>query len=170
MKRVVARLGRAHGLSGEVTAQVLTDVPDLRLQPGVVFDTEPPAAGPLTLISVHDHSGTTLLRFRQATDRAGAEGLRGVCLVVDLPASDEPDAWYPQELVGLAAQLPDGTALGTVRRLVPGSAQDLVEVATVNGALVLVPFVRALVPIVDVAAGRMVIDPPLGLFEAPADD
>ena len=69
MERVVGRIGRAHGLRGEVTVEVRTDVPEERFVPGAVFVTEPASAGPLTLADVHEHSGTLLLRFEQSTDR-----------------------------------------------------------------------------------------------------
>jgi ribosomal 30S subunit maturation factor RimM len=67
MQRVVARIGRAHGLRGEVTAEVRTDVPEQRFVAGAVFATDPAAAGPLTLEAARDHSGVLLLRFAGVT-------------------------------------------------------------------------------------------------------
>jgi 16S rRNA processing protein RimM len=165
MERVVARVGRAHGLRGEVSIEVRTDVPQERFVPGATFATDPPAAGPLTLDTVRDHNGVLLLRFASATDRSAAEALRGVLLLVDVAASDEPDAWYEHELVGLRVEDPAGRLLGEVVRLDAGAAQDLLVVRSVAGAEVLVPFVAALVPEVDVAGGRVVVDPPGGMFE-----
>ncbi len=170
IERVVARVGRPHGLRGEVSVDVRTDVPGERFVPGAVFSTEPAAAGPLTLESARDHSGVLLLRFAEAPDRSTAEQLRGVELLVSTTASAEPDAWYEDELVGLAVRSPDGELLGEVVRLDTGGAQDLLVVATPAGREVLVPFVTALVPDVDVAAGVVVVDPPGGLFDGGDDD
>jgi 16S rRNA processing protein RimM len=165
MDRVVARIGRAHGLRGEVSVEVRTDAPEERFAPGAVFRTEPAEAGPLTLTSARDHSGSLLLAFAEVPDRSAAEGLRGVRLLVETGASDEDDAWYPDELEGLRVQRPDGELLGEVVRLDTGGAQDLLVVRTGGGQQVLVPFVRALVPTVDVPGGVVVVDPPGGLFD-----
>jgi 16S rRNA processing protein RimM len=171
MQRVVARIGRAHGLRGEVTAEVRTDVPEQRFVAGAVFATDPAAAGPLTLEAARDHSGVLLLRFAGVTTREGAEAIRGTELVVDVGASDEPDAWYDHELIGLRAEHVDGSLLGTIARLDAGAAQDLLVVQQADGRPeVLVPFVAALVPEVDVAGGRVVFDPPGGMFDAEPDD
>ncbi|MGN6299528.1 MAG: ribosome maturation factor RimM [Angustibacter sp.] len=165
MQRVVARVGRAHGLRGEVSIEVRTDVPEERFVPGATFVTDPASAGPLTLDAVRDHNGVLLLRFASVPDRTAAEALRGVLLLVDVEASDEPDAWYEHELVGLRVEDPAGQVLGEVVRLDAGAAQDLLVVRPVAGGEVLVPFVAALVPEVDVAGGRVVVDPPGGMFD-----
>lgn len=167
MERVVARIGRAHGLRGEVSAELRTDVPEQRFQPGAVFTTDPADAGPLTLQDARAHSGMLLLRFAQVLDRASAESLRGVKLLVDVGVSEEPDAWYEHELVGLPVQSTSGEHLGEVLRLDGGGAQDLLVVAVPGGHEVLVPFVAALVPLVDVEGRRVVVDPPGGLFDPP---
>jgi 16S rRNA processing protein RimM len=168
MDRVVARVGRAHGLRGEVTVEVRTDAPEQRFVEGATFSTDPAAAGPLTLRSARDNNGVLLLAFEGVADRTGAESLRGTLLLVAADASDEPDAWYDDELVGLRAQRPDGSPLGEVVGLLTGGAQDLLEVRPVGAgrSTVLVPFVTALVPVVDVPGGRVVIDPPGGMFDA----
>jgi len=166
--RVVARIGRAHGLRGELTAEVRTDVPEQRFTSGARFRTDPAERGPLVLRSAREHSGVLLLSFEGVDDREDAEHLRGTLLLVDAGASDEPDAWYDDELVGLRAELADGTVLGEVVGLLTGGAQDLLQVrpAGRQGAEdVLVPFVRALVPTVDVPGGRVVLDPPGGMFD-----
>ncbi|HKG51824.1 MAG TPA: ribosome maturation factor RimM [Actinomycetales bacterium] len=166
MERVVARIGRAHGLHGEVSIEVRTDVPEQRFVPGAVFDTEPADRGPLTLVSARDHRGVLLLAFEQAADRAAAEALRDTMLVVQADASDEEDAWYEDELVGLRVEDPEGQVLGELVQLETGGAQDLLVVRpAAGGAHVRVPFVSALVPVVDVAGGRVVVDPPGGLFD-----
>ena len=166
----VGRIGRAHGLRGEVSIEVRTDVPEQRFVEGRVFATEPASAGPLTLSGVRDHNGVLLLTFEGSQDRSAAEALRGVLLLVDTDLSDEPDAWYESELVGLAVQAPDGAPLGEVLRLDSTGAQDLLVVRAAGGEEVLVPFVTALVPVVDVPGRRVVVDPPGGLFPGVGDE
>jgi len=163
---VVARIGKAHGLRGEVTVQVHTDAPE-RFEPGVAFHTEPAAAGPLTLRSVRDHNGILLLAFEQATNRTAAEALRGTRLLLDpdVVQESEEDTWYAADLVGLRAVSPAGAELGTVTALESRPAQDLLVLRLADGREGYVPFVRAIVPEVDVAGGRVVIDAPDGLFD-----
>lgn len=170
MRVLVARIGKAHGLRGEVTVQVHTDAPQERFTPGTRFLTEPAGAGPLTLRSARDQAGTTVLGFEEAVDRTAAEGLRGIRLFLDVagtPATGEPeeDAWYEDDLVGLAVHTLDGTRVGTVSALESRPAQDLLVLALPGGREARVPFVQALVPEVDVAGGRVVIDPPPGLLD-----
>ena len=169
MRLTVARIGRAHGLRGEVVLEVRTDSPDERLAVGAVLATEPASAGPLTIVTRRVQQGRWVVAFEQARDRTAAEALRGVDLVVDT-ADDEPDedAWYPHELVGLRAEATDGRLLGEVVGLEPAPAHDLLVLREVGGERTLVPFVRAIVPVVDVAAGRVVVDAPGGLLASDA--
>ncbi|WP_380168677.1 ribosome maturation factor RimM [Jannaschia sp. R86511] len=162
---VVGRLGRPHGLKGELTVAVRTDDAEGRFVPGAWFLTDPDV-GALVLAAARKHTDRWVLRFEDVTRREDAEALRDVQLLVDA-AADEPqdDAWLVADLVGLAALTPDGRRLGTVTALQSGAAQDLLEVDT-GRERVLVPFVNALVPVVDVAAGHVVVDPPGGLFPA----
>jgi 16S rRNA processing protein RimM len=166
MDVVVARIGKAHGLRGEVTIEVRTDAPQERFVPGASFRTEPGPAGPLELASVRDHNGTLLLGFAGVADRTAAEGLRGVLLLADMDeAADDDDAWYEKDLVGLSVVTLAGEPVGEVVALEPRPNQDLLVVRLVDGREGLVPFVAAIVPEVDVAGGRVVIDPPAGLFD-----
>lgn len=169
MELVVARIARAHGLRGEVVLEVRTDEPDERLAVGAVLRTDPPEAGPLRVVGTRLHSGRLLVRFAEAPDRTAAEALRGVELVVEADASDEPDAWYPHELAGLEARHLDGTVLGTVDGIEHLPAHDALVLLEPGGARTLVPFVEAIVPVVDVAGGFVVLDPPGGLLAADAD-
>lgn len=162
---VVARIGKAHGLKGEVTVQVHTDAPAERFVPGVVFTTRPTAAGPLTLRSVRVHNGIYLLAFEDAPDRTAAEGLRGVQLLADADEVVEDDAWYEEDLLGFAVVLEDGTPVGSVKGLESREVQDLLVVDGVDGYDVLVPFVEEIVPEVDEDARRIVITPPEGLLD-----
>nr|WP_297425509.1 ribosome maturation factor RimM [uncultured Actinotalea sp.] len=172
MQLTVATLGRPHGLRGELALDVRTDRPDDRLALGTVLDTVPAAVGPLTVQSTRVLNGRWYATFAEITDRTRAEEVRGVELVVEVEGSDEEDAWYPYELAGLRAERPDGSVVGEVVGLEHLPAQDVLVVREPGGARTLVPFVRAIVPVVDVAGGRVVLDPPPGLLAAdePADD
>ncbi|WP_151525201.1 ribosome maturation factor RimM [Serinicoccus kebangsaanensis] len=162
---VVARVGKPHGLRGEVTVQVHTDDPAARFVPGASFATDPAPRGPLLLTGVRRHQGVYLLSFEGHTDRDAAEELRGTRLLVDDEGESEPgDDWREEDLVGFAVSLPDGSHLGEVSALHVRPAQDLLEVRTTRGQ-VLVPFVEELVPEVDEDARRVVVDPPPGLLE-----
>jgi 16S rRNA processing protein RimM len=163
----VGRIGRPHGIRGEVTIDVRTDDPDRRFAPGAVLATDPAAYGPLTVEHARRHSGRLLVRFAGVGDRDAAERLRGAWLVVDptdIPASPDPDEFHDQELIGLSAVTVDGIELGAVTD-VRHSGQDLLVIRRADGREALIPFVAALVPEVDVPGGRLVIDPPPGLDE-----
>ncbi|MBD7918897.1 ribosome maturation factor RimM [Cellulomonas sp. Sa3CUA2] len=172
MLLTVARIGRPHGLRGEVALDVRTDAPQERLVVGARFATEPAAAGPLVVAQVRDAQGRWYATFEQASDREGAEALRGVALVVE--SDDEPhddDGWYPHELVGLRAEhVADGRLLGEVVGLEHLPAHDVLVLREPDGARTLVPFVEAIVPVVDVAGSRVVLDPPGGLLAADAEN
>ena len=161
---VAARVGRPHGLRGEVTVQVHTDDPESRFVPGAVFETEPAERGPLTLRSVRVHQGIYLLGFEGHPDRNAAEALRGTRLLVAEEDEGDDDAWREEDLLGFAVVLPDGTHVGTVSALHVRPVQDLLEVRTDRGE-VLVPFVEEIVPEVDEDERRVVVDPPPGLLE-----
>ncbi|MFD9676827.1 ribosome maturation factor RimM, partial [Streptomyces sp. NPDC059981] len=104
MQLVVARIGRAHGIKGEVTVEVRTDEPELRLGPGAVLETEPASAGPLTIETGRVHSGRLLLRFAGVKDRTGAEALRNILLIAEVDPEElpaEPDEYYDHQLMDL---------------------------------------------------------------------
>lgn len=186
---VVARIGRPHGLRGEVTVETLTDSPRRRFLPGATFGTLPDV-GPLVLASARVHHETWLLAFTGREGRDAAQALRDIRLTVaasDVATqgldsdglsdrgdgsvdwddeSDESDGgWYPEELAGLVVHDASGRRIGEVVGLDLRSAQDLLQVRLDDGRRGSVPFVTALVPIVDVPGGRVVVDPPEGLFE-----
>jgi 16S rRNA processing protein RimM len=176
---LVARIGKPHGLRGEVTVQTHTDDPERRFAPGTDFATEAVAGSgvphTLTVRTARLHGRTWLLGFEQIPDRTGAESLRGTRLFIDVDtaAQDEPDdddeGYYEDELVGLTAVGPDGAILGEVTGLETRSVQDLLVLRLASGGQALVPFVEAIVPEVDLEVGRVVIDPPPGLFELGAE-
>jgi 16S rRNA processing protein RimM len=170
---LVARIGKPHGLRGEVTVQTHTDDPERRYAPGTVFATQA-AAGTgvprtLTLATARKHREIWLLGFEEIPDRTGAESLRGTRLLLELDEADEPESddegWYEHDLVGLAVHDPAGAVLGEVTGLTVGAVQDLLEVRLVDGREVLVPFVEAIVTEVDTEAGHVVVDAPAGLFD-----
>jgi 16S rRNA processing protein RimM len=169
---VVGRLGRPHGVRGQVTVEVRTDDPDLRFAPGSVLVTEPPERGPLTVVDKRWHSGTLLLQLAGPDGvvfgtREDVDTLRNTLLLVpvaDLPELEEPDSFYDHQLVGLSVRLPDDSLLGTVTAI-RHEAQDLLVIDRPGGPEVLIPFVSALVPTVDPAGGYLVVDPPEGLLE-----
>jgi 16S rRNA processing protein RimM len=170
---VVGRIGRPHGVRGEVTVEVRTDDPDSRFVPGAVLATDPADRGPLTVTGVHWHGTVLLLRLARPdgtpiADREAAESVRNTELLVDvadLPDLDD-DSFYDHQLVGLAARTTDGSPIGDVTA-VRHEAQDLLVVARPQGGEVLIPFVTAIVPTVDLAGGFLVVDPPEGLLELP---
>lgn len=159
---LVARIGKPHGLRGEVTVQVHTDEPDERFVVGAVFSTDPDR-GPLTVRSARVHNGIQLLAFEEADDRTAAEALRNTRLRA--AAADDDDAFYEDDLVGLAVFDTAGTVLGTVLALHPRPAQDLLEIELSDGRVAYLPFVEQIVPEVDLEAGRIIADPPPGLLE-----
>ncbi|WP_296666020.1 ribosome maturation factor RimM [Demequina sp.] len=164
MRLTVARIGRAHGLKGEVSMVLHTDVPEQRLVPGAVLETEPAAAGPLTIERVRTQSGRWYVQFAQISGREAAEAARGVELTIEGAESDEDDAWFVHELVGLAAVRPGGEVVGEVVDLLSMPAQDLLVVRQPGGARAMIPFVEEFVPEVDVEGGRVVVTPPFGLL------
>ncbi|WP_067964977.1 ribosome maturation factor RimM [Nocardiopsis trehalosi] len=167
MRLVVGRVGRAHGIRGEVAVDVRTDDPTARFAAGARLLTDPASAGPLTVKTVRTHSGRLLVRFAAVADRDAAEALRGTTLLVDsadIPPVDDPDEFHDHELIGLRAVTPDGADIGVVADVLH-NAQDVLVITGTSGAEVLVPFVRALVPDVDPGAGRLVVDPPPGLLD-----
>lgn len=163
----IATLGAAHGLKGEVRLQLHTDSPATRLTPGARFTTDPAAAGPLELISAVERNGSTYARFAGHDDRTAAEALRGVVLLAD--PEPEAEAWYPEQLAGLQARRPDGSVVGTISGVQHLPAQDVLVLDEPDGVRTLVPFVEAIVPVVDVEGGFVVIDAPAGLIAADGD-
>jgi 16S rRNA processing protein RimM len=164
---VVGRIAKAHGVSGEVAVDVHTDNPDVRFAIGVTLDTEPLERGPLTVERARWHAGRLLVGFRSVSDRSAAEELRGTMLVVDSATSGhtgDADDFWDHDLIGLLAETADGRSLGPVTDVLHPPGPDLLSI-DVEGQDVLVPFVAAIVPVVDVAAGRIVVDPPEGLLD-----
>ena len=172
MDVVVGRIGRPHGVRGEVTVEVRTDDPGQRFAVGSVLTTDPAARGPLTVAGAGRSGSVTTLRFEGIADRSAAESLRGTLLLVDgetLPPPED-DEYYDHQLIGLAAVTSAGAELGEVIDVLHLPASPVLSVRTPDRAEVLVPFVAAIVPEVDLAGGRLVIDPPEGMFPEPVSE
>ncbi|RBP67922.1 16S rRNA processing protein RimM [Brevibacterium sanguinis] len=164
MDTVFARLGKPHGIRGEFTVEVRTDRPDERLVPGRTYSTDPDI-GSLTLKTARWHRDRLLLSFEEITDRTRAEEVRNTLILGEAAEEDEDDAWYLDDLVDLDVYEGE-TKVGTITDVTNGVAQDLLHMEHVDGHEVLIPFVTAIVPEVDLEAGRIVVTPPAGLFDA----
>jgi 16S rRNA processing protein RimM len=178
MRVVVGRVGRPHGIRGEVVIGVRTDEPDLRFAVGATVDArsspdddgpgDDRAGGRLTIASARWHSGQLLVAFAGIADRTAAAELTGSWLSVDssqLPDIGDPDEFRDHELIGLSVRTCSGDPVGVVTDVLH-YGQDLLVVRRPDGhGEYLVPFVKAIVPEVDVRAGVLVIDPPPGLLD-----
>jgi 16S rRNA processing protein RimM len=172
----VGRLTKAHGLKGAIKIELYTDAPERRFVPGAVFSLQVPTTSPwhgktLELNELKFYNSHPVAFFKNISDRTTAESLIKAILWIDqdlAEASDEEDAWFDHQLVGLTV-LRDGAKVGMVTQIDHFPAQDLLTVATSTGD-VLVPFVKAIVSSVDIKAGTLTVTPPLGLFEELADD
>lgn len=166
MRVVIGRIGKAHGIRGDVTVEVRTDEVDRRFAIGTTLLST--HATPLVIADSRDHSGRLLLRFEGIDDRNGAEALRGIMLEADIDPTEMPtdeDEYYDRQLVGLSAVRVNGEVLGSVSEVVHLPGHDLLAITTALRGEVLVPFVHEIVREVDLLEGRVVIDPPGGMFE-----
>ncbi|MEY4337269.1 MAG: hypothetical protein RL680_164 [Actinomycetota bacterium] len=160
MRLLVGRIGRAHGILGEATIEVRTDEPDRRFAIGSKVQTD--AHGELTIISGRVHNGILLLGFNGISDRNGIEKLRNTLIYCDVdinePGADEDD-YHVLQLIGCAAHLESGELIGEVTDVINLPGQDLLAIKTESGEI-LIPFVHQLVPVIDIAARRVVVIPP----------
>jgi 16S rRNA processing protein RimM len=153
---VVGVIGRAHGIRGDVTIEVRTDEPERRFAVGRTLRAED-GRRTFTVASARDHSGRLLVHFEQLADRTVAEAARGTVLVADVDPTEQPeddDEFYDRQLIGLTVRAADGTSVGTVTDVLHLPLQDTLEVDTADGVR-LIPFVTAVVPRVDLAAGEL---------------
>ncbi len=165
----VAAVAAAHGVRGLVRLKPFTEVPE-----------DCTAYGPLTnadgsrvfrFEKLGMHKGQVLVRLEGVADRTAAEAMRGTRLYVPreaLSAPEDDDEFYHADLIGLAAVLADGTEIGKVRAVYDFGAGDSLELSqTASGKLVMVPFTREAVPEIDLAGGKVVVNPPPGLLDGP---
>lgn len=171
----VGRLVKAHGLKGALKLELYTDNPERRFVTGAEFTLQVPEASPwhgksITVREYRVMNGNPVVFFEGVDDREGAEALVRAILWIDQDADEpEDDAWYDHQLVGLDV-VRDDTVIGKLVRVEHLPAQDLLIVKPASGGdEVMVPFVAAIVPAVDIAAGRVIVTPPAGLFEEIAD-
>ena len=166
MLLVVGRIGRAHGVLGEATVEVRTDLPDERFFVGAQLTTDPEHAGPLTIESARGHNGVLLLKFTQVKNRTEVEKLRDVLFLADVDIEEESeseDEFHVQQLLGAQVITVDGQKVGVLSDVINLPGQDMLAVASARGE-VLIPFVLEIVPGVDVVNKIITIDPPAGLL------
>jgi 16S rRNA processing protein RimM len=167
----VGRLLKAHGLKGAIKLELYTDSPNERFSQGAVLELQVPETSPwfgktVTVAELKWFNTSPVLFLEGVVDRDTAESLIKAILLVDQPLDEspsEPDAWFDHQLVGLKV-FRDGVQIGELARVDHLPAQDLLAIR-VDDREVLLPFVKAFVPKVDVEAGLIEITPPGGLFE-----
>jgi 16S rRNA processing protein RimM len=163
----VGVIAAAHGVKGEVKVKSFTENADGFVSYGPLFDEAGVRLFEMTVRSKTKDG--VVAAIQGVTNRSAAEALRGTRLYVPRAALPEPgrDEFYYADLVGLRARLADGTELGEVVAVHNFGAGDLIEVKDAKGAVLDLPFTTEVVPVVDVAGGRIVVAPPQGLLEAP---
>ena len=161
MRLLVGRIGKAHGILGEATIEVRTDDAATRFALGAVVETD--TGKSLTVDSVRVHNGILLLGFEGISSRNDIEALRDTLLYadvdIDAPGEDEDD-YHVLQLIGCRAELEDGSTLGEVSDVLNLPGQDVLVIKGESGE-VLIPFVRVLVPVVDIAGKRLTVIPPI---------
>ena len=168
MEVVVGRVGRAHGVRGEVSVDVRTDEPERRFAPGAALRADGHSSHALTVLATRPHGPRLLVSFEEVTDRSAAEALRGADLIAQVSSGErpvDPEEFYDHQLVGLAVRTPDRGHVGRVRDVLHLPSQDVLVVTTDEGQEALVPFVAALVPSIDLAAGEVTVADQPGLLD-----
>lgn len=172
----VGRLTKPHGLKGAIKLELFTDNPNERFRPGAVFSLQVPSESPwfgksITIRELKWFNDQPVGFFEEIPDRTAAESIVKAILWIDQAQAEtlvEPDAWYGHQLVGLEVRR-DGVPVGTLSEVQHLPAQDMLIVRTATRD-VMVPFVTALVPEVNIDEGFITVTPPLGLFEEIEDD
>ncbi len=165
---VIARIARAWGIRGEVTAEILTDFPERFDEVAAVTLRRGASTRDAVLERFRFHKGRVLLKFEGIETMNDATPLAGYDVVI--PESDvfeitDEDTYYEFDLVGCSVTLVDGAVVGTVGSILHTGAGDLLSVVRDGRPDALVPFVEAICTEVDVDARRIVIDPPEGLLD-----
>ncbi|WP_134124513.1 ribosome maturation factor RimM [Kribbella kalugense] len=164
----VGRIGRAHGIKGEVGIDVRTDEPDRRFVDGATLVTEAKVSRTLTVESSRWHSGKLLVKFAGVPDRTAAEQLRNLfvqCEIDEDERPEDPDEYYDRDLIGLTVRTADGEEAGEVRDVVHLPSQDLLEIRRPAGNVVLVPLVEELVPELNLDKRYVVVADRPGLLD-----
>ena len=151
--------------------EVRTDSPELRFADGVVLTGRRPReknTQTYTVAASRNHSGRLLVRLQGVNDRTAADELRGTHFLIDsadVEPSDDPDEFYDHELEGLAVRTVGGEDVGVIAEVLHAPGGELLSVKAPDGREILIPFVTAIVPVIDVAAGVVTVDPPDGLLD-----
>ncbi len=172
MRVVVGRIGKAHGIRGEVTVEIRTDEPEVRFTEGAKLYCDD-TSRVLLIDTVRPHGGGLLIGFHGVSDRSSAEALRDILLEVERSPGEKPadaDEFYDADLVGLNVCDESGAPLGVVDDVVHLPGQDLLSVRDPDGKSWMIPFVSELVPSVDLANGVITAAPPPGLIATDSDD
>ncbi|MFI7066605.1 ribosome maturation factor RimM [Kribbella sp. NPDC050124] len=169
----VGRIGRAHGIRGEVGVDVRTDEPDRRFADGATVVTSSKTPRTLTVQTSRWHSGRLLVKFAEVPDRTAAEQLRNLFVQSEVDEDarpEDPDEYYDRDLIGLAVRTADGAEAGEVIDVVHLPSQDLLEIRRPAGNAVLVPLVGELVPELNVEKGYVVVADRPGLLDPEGAD
>ena len=167
MDLVVGRLGRPHGVHGEISVEVRTDEPEIRFAKGSKLSVKE-SNNQLTVLSSRWHQEKMLVKFEEITDRDLANEIKGKTLTIKIdPNSIETkkDQYYEFQLAGLKVIDKNDKTLGRIKEVITNLAQDLLVVETVDKREVLVPFVKQIVTNVDLNKKLVIMDPPTGLFD-----
>ncbi|MEN9741708.1 MAG: hypothetical protein RIR66_664 [Actinomycetota bacterium] len=165
MQLVIGRIGRAHGVRGDLFVEPMTDEPDVRFADGAKLQTSNNQT--LTVANTKWHSGRFIVHFTGFDDRNKAEELKGLSLSVDvdpMELPEDPDEFYDHQLVGLDV-IHDDKVIGKVSEVIHLPAQDVLAITKTDGTESLVPFVIQFVPEVDIRGGKLTITPPPGLID-----
>lgn len=184
MQVLVARIGKPHGIRGEVTVQLFTDAPEERFVAGEKlqiedFSRQTPVgqiapAGELTVAGARWNKKILVVRFAEVSSRNDAEELRDVRLTFDSSEAEDSEGIYEHDVLDLPVylvnnvpegEIPQGEGIGKVSGLRTLPTQDLLLVELHNGEEAMIPFVEELVPEIDLEDGFILIDPPAGLLD-----
>lgn len=166
---LVGAIAGAHGVRGEVRIKSFTDDPVAVAAYGPLSDES--GQKRFDLVVTGRTKGGVIARIDGVADRTAAEALRGLRLYVSrsaLPAAND-DEYYRIDLIGLTVELADGTRYGRITNVDDYGAGDILEIERADGTTELLPFTDRIVPTVDIAARRVVVDPPV-YIESPANE
>lgn len=171
MLLVVGRIGRAHGVLGEATIEIRTDLPDERFVIGACLETDPATNGPLTIESARDHNGILLLKFLEINDRTAIEKVRDTLLLADVDMTEDYSSgdvgeYHVQQLIGCDVVLESGESIGSLTDILNLPGQDVLAIkSNTDNKEILIPFIEEFVPTVDIEKRIITVVPPPGLLE-----
>ncbi len=167
---IVGRLGRPHGIRGEVTVEIRTDEPELRFAPGSsVFLS---SGKPIAIENIRWHQNLLLVKFAGIKDRNDSETLRGLLVEVevdDLELPEDEDEFYDRQLIGLKV-IEAGSEIGTLEDVLHLPGHDLLSIRLIDDKEMLLPFVEQFVPDIDLESRTITVTPPQGLMEEVIDE